>query len=71
VRPWHWMSLVLLAALSLFAEFAMPHDAEHWWSVVPGFFMLFGFVGCLVIIFFSKALGKLFLQQDEDYYDDL
>jgi hypothetical protein len=31
--------------------------------------VLFGFFGCIVLIFFSKWLGKLILQRDEHYYD--
>lgn len=38
------------------------------WSGVPGFFALFGFAGCVIIILVSKWLGKAWLQRDEDYY---
>lgn len=32
-------------------------------SRVPGFFFFFGFVGCLLIVFFSKAFGKAGIQR--------
>ncbi len=37
---------------------------------LPGFWSLFGFLGCIFFIFFSKFLGKLGIWQKEDYYDD-
>jgi hypothetical protein len=70
MKRWHWWALGTLAAVSLAAEFIAPHDPAHWWTVIPAFYMFFGFFGCLLIIFFSKALGKLFLQQSEDYYGE-
>ena len=39
------------------------------WSNIPGFFSLFGFLGCLAIIYGAKLLGHFWLQRDEDYYD--
>ncbi len=39
--------------------------AENMW----GFWALFGFVSCVVIIFVSKWFGKLGITRREDYYD--
>lgn len=66
-----WTLLGLAAAASLLGGFAVPHDAAHegWWNRIPAFFALFGFVGCLAIIYFAKTLGKLFLRKKGDYYD--
>lgn len=63
--------LVIAAVISLAVGFTTPHDPAHdqWWSRIPAFFALFGFIGCIVIIFFAKSLGKLFLRKGEDYYD--
>lgn len=69
MKTWHWIVLAVLTAASLVAEFSMEHHGDHWWSSIPAFYILYGFVGCVVIIFFSKALGKLVLQKKEDYYD--
>lgn len=71
MRQWQRISLALLVLLSVLAELWTPHDAAHaeyWWSGVPAFYALFGFIGCAVIILFSKAAGK-FLLKKEDYYD--
>ena len=72
MKRWHWILLWFVVGVSVVVELLMPHDADyaaHWWSGIPAFYALFGFVGCVVIILFSKALGKWFLQQGEDYYD--
>ena len=62
--------LYFLAILSLLAELGTRSAAAgHWWGSVPGFFLIFGFAGCVAIILISKALGKKFLQRKEDYYD--
>ncbi len=63
----HWILLGVLTVISFIAE--LTQEPRHWWEQIPGFYIIFGFVGCVVIIVVSKALGKLFLQKDEDYYD--
>lgn len=68
----HWTALTVIVLLSVVAELLAPHDAEyatHWWSSIPAFYALFGLVGCIVIILFSKIIGKVFLLKKEDYYD--
>jgi hypothetical protein len=60
------VSLFFFLALSLFT----PVDEVHFfWEKLPIFNILFGFVGCIVLIFGSKALGKLFIRKGEDYYE--
>ncbi len=61
------LMLVLVLSLSLFVP---AHDVVHFWGKIPLFEALFGFFGCLIIIFVSKALGHLFIQKREDYYGD-
>lgn len=39
------------------------------WDGIPGFYALFGFIGCLLLIAVSKAIGA-HLQRDEGYYND-
>jgi hypothetical protein len=60
------VSLLLFLALSLF----IPTEEVHFfWEKLPIFNVLFGIIGCIVLIIGSKALGKLFIQKDDDYYD--
>jgi len=64
----------LLAAMGTLVIFIMLEvlvietHPESPWSHVPGFFSIFGFLGCLGIIGFAKLLGHYWLQRKEDYY---
>ena len=59
---------IVLALLVLPDFFIHKHtlfsSIEGW----PGFYALFGFISCVVIIVISKLLGYL-LKRKEDYYD--
>lgn len=68
MRAWQKIFLTLVLVLTLLSQFvAYPH---YWWEKVPGFFAIFGFLGCLVIIFGAKYLGKLLVSKDPDYYKE-
>jgi len=66
-----WALLAIATIVSLGGGFAIPHDPAHdaWWNRIPVFFALFGFIGCVLIIFLAKSLGKLLLRKREGYYD--
>lgn len=36
----------------------------------PAFYAVFGFVGCLLLLFLTKVVGKKLIMRKEDYYDD-
>jgi hypothetical protein len=71
MKKLRWALLAIATVVSLWGGFAAPHDPAHdaWWDSIPAFFALFGFFGCIGIVFFAKSLGKLFLRKGEDYYD--
>jgi len=48
--------------------FLHPH-VHFWWEEIPAFSAIYGFVGCVIIIIASKALGHHWLQKEEDYYE--
>ena len=59
--------LVLADALPFLVDKEHAHTAaEH----LPGFWAVFGLVGCVVLILVSKAFGHAGIMQREDYYDD-
>ncbi len=59
--------LVFLDALPMIVDKEHAHtQPEHW----PGFWAVFGFLGCVVIILFSKWYGHLGIMTREDYYED-
>ena len=66
LRMW---SYVLLAASVVAEFFVRGHGAEHRWDKIPGFYAIFGFVTCVLMIFLSKFLGQFWLKKSEDYYD--
>ena len=68
MKKWWGVILGLITAASLAAEF-LSHHHGHWWNRIPGFYIFFGFLGCLGLILAAKILGKNFLFRDENYYD--
>ena len=74
MKGWQWLTLGLLATAALVAELVIPHALSHevpFWERIPYFFGMFGFLGCAVIILLSKWIGKVLLQREENYYDEL
>jgi drug/metabolite transporter (DMT)-like permease len=70
MKPIHWILLALLNLGTLALYFFGPeHPHPHAWDAIPLFYAAYGFVGCVLIIVVSKALGKALLQKREDYYD--
>ena len=45
-------------------------DVHTFVERIPGFWAVFGFVACVVIIIVSKWFGHLGIMTREDYYDD-
>ena len=48
-------------------------DKEHAYTSAeqfPGFWALFGFIGCVVLIIVSKWFGHAGIMTREDYYDE-
>jgi hypothetical protein len=66
-RTLYIVGLALVLAIGFIAH---PSEVEHFWEKLPIFEAIFGFVGCLFIVFVSKVLGRLYIQKKEDYYDD-
>jgi len=60
----------LMALLVLCDVFAHRHHPHFFWDSIPGFSGVFGFLSCVLLIFFSKGIGHAFLMKREDYYDD-
>jgi hypothetical protein len=70
MRTLHWILLAALTSGSVALSFLGSGPSHpQVWDGIPLFFAAFGFVGCTVLIFVSKALEKAFLKQQEDYYE--
>ena len=58
--------VVLLDAIPAIVDKEHAHTSiEHW----PGFWAVFGFLGCVLIIIFSKWFGHAGIMVREDYYE--
>jgi hypothetical protein len=64
-----WWGFSVVLALTVAAQFFVYvkgyFGADSWF----GFGAAFGFMSCLAMVLFAKALGA-FLKRDEHYYDD-
>jgi hypothetical protein len=59
-------SLILLLALEPFVEKHPYFSWENW----PGFYAIFGFVACVLLVLAAKYILRPLVKRDEDYYDD-
>ena len=67
------MKKIAYAALILIIviDFFIPrHEIHFIGDGIPGFWSLFGFVACILIILISKWIGHLGIVQDENYYNE-
>jgi hypothetical protein len=61
---------VFLVLLVVFDAVLLDKEKAHTSAEnMPGFWALFGFISCVVIIFVSKWFGKAGITRQEDYYD--
>ena len=42
--------------------------AETWWEGLPGFYAIYGFVACVLLVLIAKEMRKV-LMRKEDFYD--
>ena len=57
--------------LIIVVDFFIPrHEIHFFGDRIPGFWSLFGFVVCILIILISKWIGRLGIVQDENYYNE-
>ncbi len=68
-KPAIFSACALVLSILLEIVFRLGYGS-FWWSKVPGFYAMFGFICCIALILGSKWLGKLWLQKKEHYYSD-
>lgn len=62
-----WILLVALIC-SVLLEFVLDmkqKSGEPWWHALTGFFAAYGVIGCFVLVYVAKTLGKIGLQAPE------
>ncbi|MFC1524481.1 hypothetical protein ACFL6N_06790 [Thermodesulfobacteriota bacterium] len=62
----------VLAALVVIDLILVDKSHAHTWmeKLIPGWWSIYGFVACVLIIIVSKWFGHLGIMTREDYYDD-
>jgi len=68
-----WISCAVLVVLVVIDALPFLVDKEHAHTQaehLPGFWSVFGFVACTLIIILSKWFGHAGIMQREDYYDE-
>lgn len=70
MKPLYWIFAAVLLLITFYLEFTYLADYEsHWWNQIPGFYALFGFICCTLIIFVAKFIAKKVVNRDIHYYD--
>ncbi|WP_299808102.1 hypothetical protein [uncultured Shewanella sp.] len=60
--------LYACCALLVALDFVIHRHVYHSWENLPLFYPLYGFVGCVILVFVAKWM-RTFLMRPEDYYD--
>ena len=64
------ISYAMLILIIVIDFFIPRHEILFFGDRMPGFWSLFGFVACILIILISKWIGRLGIMQDENYYNE-
>ena len=64
------ISFATLILIILIDFFIPRHEIHFIGDKIPGFWSLFGFIACILIILISKWIGRLGIMQDENYYNE-
>ena len=58
----------MLCGMLLLLDFMLHRHISHSWEHFPGFYALYGFVACVLLVLIAKEMRKV-LMRKEDYYD--
>lgn len=58
----------LICAILFLLDFVLHRHISHSWENAPGFYALFGFIACVVLVLVAKEMRKVVMRK-EDYYD--
>ena len=61
-------ALVLACVLTVGADLVYHRHVVHPFEGLWGFYAIYGFVACVILVLLAKEMRKL-LMRDEDYYD--
>ncbi|KXI27263.1 hypothetical protein [Paraglaciecola hydrolytica] len=61
-------ALYFCCGLLVVLDFVIKRKVYHSWENLWAFYPIYGFVGCVVLVFVASWM-RLILMRDEDYYD--
>ena len=64
------IAYVVLIFIIVMDFFIPRHEIHFFGDEIPGFWSIFGFIACILIILISKWIGRLGITQDENYYNE-
>ncbi len=59
-----------ICALLFILDFVIKRKIYHSWENLWGFYPIYGFIGCVVLVFVASWM-RTFLMRPEDYYEKL
>ena len=62
-------AIYVICAILAGLDLLFLRHGVHEWESLPGFYAIYGFVGCSVLVLVAREMRK-FLMRGEDYYDD-
>jgi len=66
-RAIHALYAICIVALGL--DFVIHRHVDHPWEAFFGFYAVYGFVACVVLVLVAKEMRKILMRR-EDYYDE-
>ena len=64
IRQYFYAALLVLLVI----DFFVSKHGHFPWENAPGFYAVYGFIGCISLIFIAKLL-RMLVKRKEDYYD--
>jgi hypothetical protein len=61
--------LYAVCAVALLGDFVVSRHVDHPWEALFGFYPLYGFGACVLLVLIAKQMRKVLMRKD-DYYDD-
>lgn len=68
---WLIVPVIIIAAGVVVDSIDAAHGKQTGVFSIPGFWSVFGLLGCLSLAGVCKLAAKLFLKRPENYYDDV
>ncbi len=59
--------LLVLCAILLGLDLVLHRHVDHPWEAMVGFYAVYGFVGCVVLVLLAKVLRRV-VMRGEDFY---